>query len=35
MIDYKTLIINLIEKIDDEKILKRIYMLAEYLYLGQ
>ncbi len=31
--DYKQLIIELLSKITDEESLKRIYKLAEYLYL--
>lgn len=31
--DYKSLIIALLGKIDNDKLLKRIYDLAEYLYV--
>lgn len=31
--DYKKMIMELLEKVDDEYILKRVYKLLEYLYL--
>lgn len=33
--DYKKMIVELLEKVDDEKILKRVYKLLEYLYLKE
>ena len=31
--DYKQMIVEMLEKVDDEYILKRVYKLLEYLYL--
>lgn len=33
--DYKKKIIELVEKINNQEILKRIYELAQYLYVRQ
>lgn len=31
--DYKSMIIEMLEKVDDTELLKRVYKLLEYLYL--
>ena len=31
--DYKQMIVEMLENVDDEYILKRVYKLLEYLYL--
>ena len=31
--DYKQMVVEMLEKVDDEYILKRVYKLLEYLYL--
>jgi len=33
--DYKKMIIEMVEKVQDEYILKRVYRLLEYLYLKE
>lgn len=33
--DYKKMIIKLMDKVSDEKILKRVYNMLEYLYLRE
>lgn len=33
--EYKTMIIRLLEKVDNEYILKRVYSLLEYLYVKE
>ena len=33
--DYKQMIVEMLEKDDDEYILKRVYKLLEYLYLRE
>lgn len=33
--DYKKMIIRLLDKVSEEKILKRVYDLLEYLYLKE
>lgn len=33
MLDYKKAITELLKKVDDEYVLKRVYRLLEYLYL--
>ena len=34
-VDYRQLIKNMVDKIDNIKLLRRIYALAEYLYINK